>query len=233
MLMVIVFFSLFGISKNAKAATEDRPIKVIAKYNSSEVSEKTLAIFREIAATDNTVDLIIKDNIVTIERLYPNESIRTDGTTITTPFTASFIQLPAQPNEKIINFKSWIDEMDVRNGQTSVKSGSVFVVMTTSGGGYSGQYDGEKVKTGAHVHCNRFNGTKSDHRYWKKSNPKAWIDFYHSDCDYHASKYGCADFGNMSKCDGLDKRGKGVKDCSSWSGNPKHKNWPKTCWYRK
>ena len=105
--------------------------------------------------------------------------------------------------------------------------------MPTSGGGYSGQYDGEKVKTGAHVHCNRFNGTKSDHRYWKKSNPKAWIDFYHSDCDYHAGKYGCADFGNMSKCDGLDKRGKGVKDCSSWSGNPKHKNWPKTCWYRK
>jgi hypothetical protein len=66
MLMVIVFFGLFGISKNAKAATEDRPIKVIAKYKSSEVSEKTLAIFREIAATDNTVDLIIKDNIVTI-----------------------------------------------------------------------------------------------------------------------------------------------------------------------
>ncbi|MFK3588342.1 hypothetical protein OCH80_08060 [Lactobacillus sp. 23-2] len=32
MLMVIVFFGLFGISKNAKAATEDRPIKVIAKY---------------------------------------------------------------------------------------------------------------------------------------------------------------------------------------------------------
>lgn len=36
----------------------------------------------------------------------------------------------------------------------------------------------------------------------------------------------------MTKCDGLNVRKKGVKDCSSWKGKPKHKNWPKAAWYR-
>ncbi|MEJ7286403.1 hypothetical protein WL294_12630, partial [Staphylococcus epidermidis] len=80
--------------------------------------------------------------------------------------------------------------------------------------------------------CNRFNGTKSDHRYWSKKHPKAYADFYKSDCWYHAKAYKCSSIGKMTKCDGLNVKKKGVKDCSSWKVKPNHKNWPKTAWYR-
>jgi hypothetical protein len=117
--------------------------------------------------------------------------------------------------------------MDATN--SSIQSNSLTVVSLA----YKGQtYSGQPVKKGTHVHCNRFNGPNSDHKCWNKINPKAWVDFWESDCDYHATKYGCSDFGSMSKCDGLNVKGKGVKDCSSWSGGAAHHNWPKTAWYR-
>lgn len=219
-------------TERVNAETENKPVEVVASYSKNVVPKAVLEELREIATQDNTVNLVEKGDTITIDRLYSGAEIENDGTTRITPFTASFVQLPAQERPKVINFQSWIEKMDVRNNQTNLKSGTMFIAVPSTGGGYSGQSNGEKVKKGTHVHCNRFNGTKSDHRYWKKSNPKSWIDFYHSDCDYHAAKYGCTDMGSMSKCDGLDKRGKGVKDCSSWSGGPKHTKWPKTCWYR-
>lgn len=67
----------------------------------------------------------------------------------------------------------------------------------------------------------------------QKKHPRAYVDFYKSDCWYHAKAYKCSSLGKMTKCDGLNSiYRKGVKDCSSWKGKPKHKNWPKTAWYR-
>jgi len=49
---------------------------------------------------------------------------------------------------------------------------------------------GSKVfKYGDPVHCNRFNGPKSNNKHLKKSSPQGLINFYHSDCDYGALKY--------------------------------------------
>lgn len=188
---------------------------------------------KEIASEDNLVNFVQKGNVTTVEMLLPkDEDIKSDGTTITTPFTTSFIKLPAQPKTKVVNFQSLIGSMDENNGQSSMKPGTMFVTVPSSNGGFTGQNNGEHVYTGTHVHCNRFNGIHSDHRYWKKTDSRALTDFYRSDCYYHVFKYGCSDFGTMAKCDGLNKKGHGVKDCSSWSGGLKHKNWPKTCWYR-
>ena len=35
----------------------------------------------------------------------------------------------------------------------------------------------EKELKGTYVHCNRFNGTKSDRKYWSKVHPRAYVDF--------------------------------------------------------
>ncbi|WP_326026615.1 hypothetical protein [Staphylococcus pasteuri] len=132
----------------------------------------------------------------------------------------------AKMDTKVINFSDFIGSM-VGKDDGKIKDGTSFYSAS-----YKGQKDGQKVKKGTHVHCNRFNGTKSDHRYWSKKHPKAYVDFYKSDCWYHAKAYKCSSIGKMTKCDGLNVKKKGVKDCSSWKGKPKHKNWPKTAWYR-
>ncbi|ARU63676.1 hypothetical protein CBW65_23630 [Tumebacillus avium] len=98
------------------------------------------------------------------------------------------------------------------------------------GGSYPGQtYSGQPVYTGNHVHCNRFNGIASDHRYWswKTDWSKAIADFVGSDCDAALIAYGCplpptAD----NLCDGLNAQGNGVHDCSDAKG------WPNTAWWR-
>lgn len=48
---------------------------------------------------------------------------------------------------------------------------------------------GQTYKTGDWVHCNRFNGPKSNHKHLEKWKPQAIINFYHSDCDYGALRY--------------------------------------------
>lgn len=42
---------------------------------------------------------------------------------------------------------------------------------------------GSKYYPGDWVHCNRFNGPASDDVHYKKTNPKAWVNFAGSDCD--------------------------------------------------
>lgn len=42
---------------------------------------------------------------------------------------------------------------------------------------------GDKYYPGDWVHCNRFNGPNSDDVHYRKTNPKAWINFVGSDCD--------------------------------------------------
>lgn len=159
--------------------------------------------------------------------------IKSDGQEITT-----FSNINTDQRATIvknINFSDYIGDMDESNQDMSNMEMHPNIMDPGQGGGgaYPGQtYSGEPVKTGTHVHCNRFNGPNSDHKYWSKFDPRAWKDFYHSDCDYHALKYSCSDFSSMSKCDGLNVKGKGVHDCSAWSGGAPHYNWPKTAWYR-
>ena len=116
--------------------------------------------------------------------------------------------------------------MDNHNGESDNRNGSILLRS------YPGQkYSGQSVKVGTHVHCNRFNGSYSDHKWWKEADPRAWKDFWGSDCDSQGGIYGCIQNRNK-KCDGLNVRGHGVHNCSAWKGGEKHHNWPKTCWYR-
>jgi len=57
---------------------------------------------------------------------------------------------------------------------------------------YSPPAHGTKVyKTGDKVHCNRFNGPKSDNKHYSKTKPKALINFNGSDCDIAVRKGYC------------------------------------------
>ncbi|MFY2253780.1 hypothetical protein [Priestia megaterium] len=131
-------------------------------------------------------------------------------------------------NTKSMNMDMDTEKMDNMDMDSSTSTKPNFLAMAaTSSKSYVGQtYSGELVKTGTHVHCNRFNGTWSDHRYWSKSNPKAWKDFLGSDCDRGMNGYHCSSFSSMVVCDGLNRLGKGVKDCST------HNGFPATAWYR-
>lgn len=48
---------------------------------------------------------------------------------------------------------------------------------------------GDTYKEGDWVHCNRFNGPRSNNKHLQKWKPQAIINFYHSDCDYGALRY--------------------------------------------
>ena len=75
----------------------------------------------------------------------------------------------AKTDTKVINFSDFVGSMDGKD-DGKIKDGTSFYSAS-----YKGQKDGQKVKKGTHVHCNRFNGTKSDHRCWSKKHPKAYV----------------------------------------------------------
>jgi hypothetical protein len=216
--MFIINFNLVN-ADSIEMQDSREPFETVATYKASDVSTDTLSLIKKIASADNTVTMEIKDGNLIIRRIYLGNS------TIKDVFSPTFIPFLNQ-NIKIINFNSALEKMDRDNGETNISEGDI---LTRS---YKGQTrNGEHVSVGTHVHCNRFNGNNSDHRYWTHSDARSWSDFYYSDCDRHLMEYGCVMSGN-SKCDGLNRKGNGVHDCSSWNGGPYHKNWPKTCWYR-
>lgn len=192
-------------------------VKLVGTYNASQVDYQTMQQFKNIEKEDNNFHVIQKNNQIIVEDVLPNPDNKKVNETA---------NRSAKMDTKVINFSDFVGSMDGKD-DGKIKDGTSFYSAS-----YKGQKDGQKVKKGTHVHCNRFNGTKSDHRYWSKKHPKAYADFYKSDCWYHAKAYKCSSIGKMTKCDGLNVKKKGVKDCSSWKGKPKHKNWPKTAWYR-
>ncbi|WP_153465160.1 hypothetical protein [Sediminibacillus terrae] len=66
---------------------------------------------------------------------------------------------------------------------------------------------GEKGRTGAFVHCNRFNGDapgiSQDETYYSSSTYQAFRNFIGSDCDKAMVDYGCVSIGDMGPCQGL------------------------------
>lgn len=207
--------SLQSNTSKAEENTAPQNVKLVGTYDVSQVDSKTMKKFKDIEKEDSNFHVIKKDNKVTIEDTLPNPDKKNN--------TANRSN---ESRTKVINFSDFVGSMDGKDDGKIPEGTSLYSKS------YKGQKDGQKVKKGTHVHCNRFNGTKSDHRYWSKKHPKAYTDFYKSDCWYHAKAYKCSSIGKMTKCDGLNVKKKGVKDCSSWKGKPNHKNWPKTAWYR-
>lgn len=120
---------------------------------------------------------------------------------------------------KVVNFNDFIENMDDMNSTNSMATS-----LRSSSAKYKGQKSGQKVSAGTPVHCNRFNGTHSNHRYYGRLNGQGWVNYYHSDCWYENSKYGCPFLTPDKKCQGLLKHK--AHDCSLEG------NWPVRCWYR-
>lgn len=135
-----------------------------------------------------------------------------------------------------ISYGQMIDTMDSMNNvhsQKSKRGGSLFFAAISNlfiltaeakSNSYHGQKNGHKVKTGTHVHCNRFNGTHSNHRYYKRQYPQSFVNYYKSDCWYKHKAYHCPFTKHDYKCNGLSKHH--AHDCSVKG------HWPVTCWYR-
>ena len=47
----------------------------------------------------------------------------------------------------------------------------------------------DKYSPGDWVHCNRFNGPNTDDVHYPKTHWRAYVNFYHSDCDFGALRY--------------------------------------------
>lgn len=229
--VLISFFALFfcflvsGNSQVSADTTSDKPqtIDIVAKFSISQADQKTLDLIQKIDDEDPNVTTSRNGDTLRIDTIKSNAS----------PESLE-LQKNVSPmmtrNVKTVDFGSLVENMDNMNGESTVSNGSPMDDLTRKA--YQGQDDGQKVAVGTHVHCNRFNGTNADHKYWSKAHAKAYTDFYQSDCDYHLIAYGCSSICKMTKCDGLNKKGKGIKDCSSYSGGKAYKNWYKTAWYR-
>lgn len=203
-------------------------VETVAEYNLNDVDIETMAKIKSIVSNENTVSMEIKDNKLVLKKVYSSSPEIKNN-----PFAVSFIELNPQIKIRRVNFIEALGKMDNANGESDIPDGTYITPRKQ----WAGQNSGDHVSVGTHVHCNRFNGTSSDHRYWSHFNPKAWVDFNNSDCDYHSQKYHCTMMGSLTgkkpACDGLNSLyHKGVKDCSAWKGGASHKNWPKTCWYR-
>lgn len=125
-----------------------------------------------------------------------------------------------------------MDEMNNMNIQDTSEKSSLFdrldnlffLRASASTSRYTGQKDGQKVSKGTHVHCNRFNGTKSNHRYYSRLKAQGWVNYYKSDCWYKHKDYKCPFTKKDTNCDGLLKSK--AHNCSVKG------KWPVTCWYR-
>lgn len=229
--VLLSFFALFfcflvsGTSQVSADTISDKPqtIDIVAKFSISQTDQKTLDLIQKIDDEDPSVTTSRNGDVLRID------TIRSNASSESLELQKSVSPITTR-NVKTVDFGAFVENMDNMNGESAVPNGSPMDGLTRKS--YQGQKDGQKVAVGTHVHCNRFNGTNADHKYWSKTHARAYTDFYHSDCDYHAIAYGCSSIGKMSKCDGLNKKGKGVKDCSSYSGGKAHKNWSKTAWYR-
>ncbi|WP_053594312.1 hypothetical protein [Lysinibacillus sp. FJAT-14222] len=102
---------------------------------------------------------------------------------------------------KTINFKDFAKSMD---GE-----------MTSTENGKSSRSEvGQKHSPGDRVHCNRFNGSVSNHRYYNHWDPRAWKNFVGSDCDYAFLSYDCQnDYTSNTNCRGLQSA-YNYKNCS-------------------
>ena len=175
--------SLQSNTSKAEENTAPQNVKLVGTYDVSQVDSKTMKQFKDIEKEDSNFHVIKKDNKVTIEDTLPNPDKKNN--------TANRSN---ESGTKVINFSDFVGSMDGKDDGKIPEGTSLYSKS------YKGQKDGQKVKKGTHVHCNRFNGTKSDHRYWSKKHPKAYADFYKSDCWYHAKAYKCSSIGKMRFC---------------------------------
>ncbi|KRN40428.1 hypothetical protein IV48_GL001178 [Fructilactobacillus fructivorans] len=231
-LITLLTITLGGQTISFASDSNEQTSNTVVKstYNLSNVDSNTLNKMNEIASQDPNVKETVNNGQITIEQLLPSSD---DQSTL--PISA-YTRFNSQKNYKFesqnlktINFSTFINKMDQDNN-IKMKNGSKISMKR-----YKGQTTyGQHVKTNTHVHCNRFNGSHSDHKYWGEKDPRAWSDFYHSDCDWHAINYNCSSSkSKMTKCHGLNEYGNGVKDCSSWkSQKRRHHNWSKQAWYR-
>lgn len=94
----------------------------------------------------------------------------------------------------VISYSKMIGYMDSMNNNISLKNQSssnsilnkVFNIFSTTAEAssirYNGQSSGQYVYSGTHVHCNRFNGIHSNHRYYSRLSGQGWVNYYKSDC---------------------------------------------------
>lgn len=85
--------------------------------------------------------------------------------------------------------QEFADEEDIVNNEPSDSTVSLYAITY---GIFKAPAHGTKIyKNGNMVHCNRFNGPKSDGRHLAKTHPQTYINYYKSDCYYGVAKGIC------------------------------------------
>ncbi len=165
-LFLLAFTTLFFTLKDSSTnvlATEDITVEIVATYNYDKVPDDALATIKDIVANDNTISMKVKNGYLILTKVYSSSPELENN-----PLEASFVQLPDNSvNVKVANFNLALARMDAGNGLENIPSGSPLFIYGQEA--YAGQRNGQNVSVGTHVHCNRFNGRHSDHRYWKHS----------------------------------------------------------------
>lgn len=138
-----------------------------------------------------------------------------------------------------ISYSKMIENMDsmdgISNDDSSLKDSSIISVFSSfvtdfmghtvlASNHYAGQINGQLVKTGTHVHRNRFNGSISNHRYYSRLRAQGWVNYYKSDCYRKHAAYSCPFTKPDKKCDSLSKTK--PHDCSSKG------HWSIKAWFR-
>jgi len=179
---------------------------VHAEYSMQKTSPQKLKEIEEIASSDSTVNVTIKNNIISVDFYMPVSNIDTQSINKNEPFKVL----------RVIDFNTLMASMDDINETTLLRAAR-----------YKGQSrNGEYVPAGTPVHCNRFNGPHSNHRYYSRSSGdiQEATNWYKSDCFDKMHDYGCPLTKPDTKCDGLLKHG--AHNCSKLGG------WSVRCWYR-
>ncbi|WP_124974336.1 hypothetical protein [Ligilactobacillus salitolerans] len=252
LLIVLSAFLFFLSTKTVQANTViegDVVNDLHASFSMADTSAETVESIKQIAAEDKNVHVTFDNGIIDI-----NEYTEPSADVSLKVNNKSVIVKNGQfkVNHVTANNKTNFVVQDVgttaENGQSKITSENTLQIVNKidygtminlmdnmndtsndsllrSSGTYPGQKtSGQKVAKGTHVHCNRFNGTKSNHRYYSRLSGQGWVNYYKSDCWYKHKAYKCPFTKADTRCNGLLK--KGAHSCSIKGG------WPVTCWYR-
>lgn len=214
-----------------KIARDDHNVTLLITNNQVTISENigvsdgaTLRVQNQEVPIKNGKFTVNTKKCSTSKYNFSDANVKTDVTVKNNDKTINIVNR--------IDYGTMIDAMDKMNQTTSSNTSSNLLGMidntiflrAEASARYVGQKSGQKVSKGAHVHCNRFNGIHSNHRYYSRLNGQGWVNYYKSDYWYKHKAYKCPFNKADKKCDGLLKHR--AHTCSSKG------HWHITYWYR-
>ncbi len=180
-------------------AAEDPDVTVLISKDTIEVNTyMPVSNDVELKINGKKVNIVNGQFQVTLSFLPKKSILRYQVKDINTPANKGKASVDNDGNAKIVNL---VDFDEILTSMDEMNDDSTDSLLRST------PKEGRIVKAGTPVHCNRFNGPHSNHRYYgRTTNGQAYVNWYKSDCFDKWHAYGCPLTHADYKCNGLAKK---------------------------